>query len=718
MLQTSCNHFPRKMQMLFLIFFFLISQSFQENLQFSSAEQSVLLKLKQHWSGSEFLQSWNLNSSACNWSGVSCIDDKVVTELHLGGKKITGTIPSIICQLNNLTFIDLSNNNISGTIPVSLKDCSMLQHLDLSNNSLRDRIPGELFGKEQLLYLYLNGNMLSGEMPKQISESELKYLYLSENYLNGSIPKDIGNLKNLVKLDLSHNSLSGSITNQLFQLHHLRHLSLSSNYLSGVIPNEMDLFSLYDMDLSHNQLTGSIPKGFWDLPGLHALDLSYNQLSGDISENIEHLRPRNTLRLCSNKFSGRISAEFVKLTHEENCFDESNLCTTSKNLSISGLPSCSAGGEVGNISRSKHLIIIIPVVGVVIAIQLIWIFYMVRKHWGKKECIYMQLAWIFSLIRKRSSKTKKQNVKDDLKFISFQKLKVTMEDILSSLKDENIIGNGGSGKVYRVVIDQTGNTYAVKSIGHGQKTGGRPQKEFLAEVRILGSIRHNNIVKLMCCISSADRKLLVYEYFEKQSLDKWLHRKKRAVSSSQSSTPALDWRKRLNIAIGAAEGLCYMHHHCPRPIIHRDIKSSNILLDSEFNAKIADFGLAKILARRDDDPETASPIAGTFGYIAPEYASTFKVNVKTDIYSYGVVLLELTTGREAIIRDEQINLAQWALQSYREGNSILEALDEEVMEISNLEQMRSVFKLGVMCTGASPSGRPSMKEVCDVLQSC
>ncbi|XP_055820506.1 receptor-like protein kinase HSL1 [Solanum dulcamara] len=684
-----------KMQMFFLIFFVLISPSFQENLQL---EQSVLLKLKQHWSDSEFLQSWNMNSSACNWSGVSCIDDRVVTELHLGGKNITGTIPStIICELKNLTFIDLSNNNISGIISVTLKDCSMLQHLDLSNNSLSDRIPGELFRMKQLLNLYLNGNMLSGEMPKQIQVSQLKILNLSENFLNGSIPVDIGNLKNLVKLDLSHNSLSGSITNHLFQLHYLRHLSLSSNYLSSVIPDEMDLFSLYDMDLSHNQLTGSIPKGFRYLPGLDALDLSYNQLAGDISKSIEHLKPRNTLRLCSNKFSGRISAEYVKLTYEENCFDESNLCSTAKNLSILGLPSCSSGHEVRNSSRPKHLIIIIPIVGVGIAIQLIWIFYMVRKHWQK---------------------TKKQNAKDDMNFISFQKLKVTTEDILSSLKDENIIGNGGSGKVYRVVIDQTGNTYAVKSIGHGEKSGGRPQKEFLAEVRTLGSIRHNNIVKLMCCISSADRKLLVYEYFEKQSLDKWLHGKKRTASPGQSSTPSLDWRKRLNIAIGAAQGLCYMHHHCTRPIIHRDIKSSNILLDSEFNAKLADFGLAKILARRDDDPETASGVAGTFGYIAPEYASTFKVNVKTDIYSYGVVLLELTTGRGPIVREEQMNLAQWAEQCYREGNSILEALDEEVMEASNLEQMRSVFKLGVMCTGASPSGRPSMKEVCYVLQSC
>ncbi|KAG5591461.1 hypothetical protein H5410_041975 [Solanum commersonii] len=448
----------------------------------------------------------------------------VVTQLNLGEKNITGTIPStIICQLNNLTFIDLSNNNISGTIPLSLKDCSMLQHLDLFNNSLSGRIPGELFGMKTLVNLYLNGNMLSGEMPKQKSASQLKNLDLSENHLNGSIPEDIGNLKNLVKLDLSHNSLSGSITSKLFQLNQLSHLSLSYNYLSGVLPNAMNLFSLYDMDLSHNQLTGSIPKGLASSTGLDALDLSYNQLSGNISESIKHLRPRISLRLCSNKFSGRISSEFVKLTYEENCFDESNLSSTSNSLSIPGLPSFLSGDEVRKLSRSQHLII--PIVGI--------------------------------------------------------------------------------------------------------------------------------------------GKLLVYEYFEKQSLDKWLHRKKRAASPGQSSTPALDWQKRLKIATGAAQGLSYMHHDCTRPIIHRDIKSSNILLDSEFNAKIANFGLAKILSRRDDDPETASAIAGTFGYIA-------------------------------------LGLQRWEFH--------VETLDEEIMETSNVEQMRGVFKLGLMCTGATPYGRPSMKE--------
>ncbi|XP_060208369.1 receptor-like protein kinase HSL1 isoform X1 [Lycium barbarum] len=444
--ESSCHSFL-KMQIFFLMFFILISLSFQEILQFPSTEHSILLSLKQHWSDSKFLQSWDLKFSPCGWSGVTCIYGISIVKLDLEEKRITGTIPSTICQLKNLTVIDLSNNNISGAIPASLRDCSKLQHLDLSNNSSTGQIPGHLF-----------------------------------------------------------------------QLQYLHHLSLSHNHLSGAIPDAINLVSLSDMDLSHNQLSGSIPKGLGDLPRLYVLDLSHNQLSGNISENLDHLRRRiKTLRLCSNKFKGRSSVEFLRLTFEENCFDESNLCS---NNSFPGLPSCSSGDKVLKFMREKHFIIIIPAVGVGVAIQLVWIFYMVRKH---------------------CSKMKNQNSKEDLRFITFHKLKLTKEDIVSSLKDENVIGHGGSGKVYRMAINQTGDTFAVKSIGHDKRLGEKFPKDFLAEIRIIGLIRHRNIVKLFCCISSTDKNLLVYEYFEKQSLDKWLRRKKRAVSPGQSSIPSLDW---------------------------------------------------------------------------------------------------------------------------------------------------------------------------------
>uniref|UniRef100_A0A6N2KFU5 Protein kinase domain-containing protein n=1 Tax=Salix viminalis TaxID=40686 RepID=A0A6N2KFU5_SALVM len=196
-------------------------------------------------------------------------------------------------------------------------------------------------------------------------------------------------------------------------------------------------------------------------------------------------------------------------------------------------------------------------------------------------------------------------------------LNFTESDIFSGLKERNLIGSGGSGQVYRVAANGFGSV-AVKRISNHRNSDQKLEKEFLAEIEILGTLRHLNIVKLLCCISNDNSKLLVYEYMENHSLDQWLHSEKKAESSSASMNHvALDWSKRLQIAVGAAQGLCYLHHDCSPPIVHRDVKSSNILLDSHFNAKIADFGLARMLVKQGE-LATVSAVAGSFGYMAPE----------------------------------------------------------------------------------------------------
>lgn len=202
------------------------------------------------------------------------------------------------------------------------------------------------------------------------------------------------------------------------------------------------------------------------------------------------------------------------------------------------------------------------------------------------------------------------------KVTSFHQLDFTEDNIIRGLTDEHLIGSGGSGQVYRIYIGNRANEYvAVKKIWNNRRLNWKVEKTFEAEVKILSSIRHSNIVKLLCCISSENTKLLVYEYMENESLDGWLHGMSRRARAGSGRIEPLDWQKRLKIAIDAAKGLCYMHHHCRPPVIHRDIKSSNILLDSEFRAKIADFGLARIRVKARE-PESAS-IAGTFGYMAP-----------------------------------------------------------------------------------------------------
>ncbi|KAL7168033.1 hypothetical protein ACSBR2_038466 [Camellia fascicularis] len=235
------------------------------------------------------------------------------------------------------------------------------------------------------------------------------------------------------------------------------------------------------------------------------------------------------------------------------------------------------------------------------------------------------------------------------------------------------------------------------------------------ESEILSNLIENNVIG---CVRLQTTKLLVYEYLANQSLDRWLHGDKWPSTTDSVCCGVFDWPKRLQMAVGATKGLCYMHHDCTPSVIHRDVKSSNILLDFEFNAKVADFGLAKILVKHGE-PITMSTVASSFGYFAPEYARTSRVNEKIDIYSFGVVLLELVTGKKANDENEDMCLADWAFQYYnKKRNHIVDALDEKIKELYYLDQMACVFELGIICTGPLSSNRPGMRKVLQILLNC
>ncbi|XP_031110652.1 receptor-like protein kinase HSL1 [Ipomoea triloba] len=629
--------------------------------------------------------------------------------LDLSMNSFSGSIPYDIGNLYNLGYLDLSINSLSGPIPNALLDLQQLSHLSLSFNKLTGEIPSQLFSMKKLRSLNLGQNMLSGEIPTpRVVYSLLEYLDLSSNHLNGSMPEDIGNLYHLSSLDLSNNSLNGSIPDNIGSLYNLGHLDLSNNSFSGPIPARLlRLHNLHYLSLASNNLSGEIPVKL-DLFSLTHIDLSDNQFSGDICKTVSNIWDTptlDTLWICLNHFSGRIPYELVKGKFPYDiCFDKVNLCSClidKKELPIcpsqwlSDIMPLHINCSSNKPSKSKKIIITCVAIAALLIIG---------------------LGILILVFRPKGERREENDGEEEQTMIPFQRLEFSEGEILGGLTDENLIGNGGSGKVYRVTTTQ-GQSVAVKSIRHEPRQGHRLQKQFLAEVQILGGIRHCNIVKLLCCITGNNTKLLVYEYMDKQCLYRLLHGKKKGLTVVETSAQVLHWERRLNIAIGAAQGLKYMHHDCSPPILHRDIKSSNILLDSEFNAKIADFGLAKIPAS-EANPETASAIVGTFGYIAPEYCSTLKVNVKSDIYSFGVVLLELATGREAVTPNEDINLAQWAYKHQREGNSVADVLDEEIKDPHYLEAATILFKLGLACTLSSPSSRPSMKYVLQILQRC
>ncbi|KAH9603121.1 hypothetical protein KSS87_002695 [Heliosperma pusillum] len=272
------------------------------------------------------------------------------------------------------------------------------------------------------------------------------------------------------------------------------------------------------------------------------------------------------------------------------------------------------------------------------------------------------------------------------------------------MKDGNVIGRGGAGVVYHGKMP-CGSEIAVKKL-----LGFGPTKHdhgFKAEIETLGNIRHRYIVKLLAFCSNKHTNLLVYEYMRNGSLGEALHGKKLGG--------LLRWNLRYKIAIEASKGLCYLHHDCSPLIVHRDIKSNNILLDSKFEAHVADFGLAKFLTGGATS-ESMSAVAGSYGYIAPEYAYTLKVDEKSDVYSFGVVLLELITGRRPVGDfGEGVDIVQWTrLQTNNQKENVPVILDPRLPAVPRDEAVH-LFFISMLCTQDNSIERPTMRDVVQML---
>ncbi|KAL3744878.1 hypothetical protein ACJRO7_014051 [Eucalyptus globulus] len=605
---------------------------------------------------------------------------------------LTGALPKQLCHGGMLFGLAAMDNNLGGELPESLGSCSSLADVRLNNNGFTGNVPGGLWTSPNLTNLILSGNELTGELPMELSPN-LTWIDISHNRFFDKIPSTVSSWRNLKVFDASSNFLSSTVPTELTELPFLSFLLLGENELSGNLPtNVVSWKSLNFLNLSHNRLSGPIPREIGLLPVLTQLDLSENQLTGSVPPEIGQLK-LNLLNLSSNHLTGRIPEALEDAKYDASFLNNQGLCAFN---SFMRLNVCNSQSR----RLSKKLLALIVIMAIAVA-------------------SFILLA---VLLKVRASRKKRDRINSTLQnstleLTPFQNLNFTESIILSGLKEHNVIGNGGSGTVYRVIVSPDGDAVAVKRISSDRKLDKKLEKQFVAEVETLGNIRHVHIITLLCCITREDMKLLVYEYIENSSLDHWLYKKKRlSPISGVANNMILDWPKRLQIALGAAKGLCYMHHDCnSRPIIHRDVKSSNILLDSEFNAKIADFGLARMLHR---EVTTVSGIAGTHGYLAPEYVHTTRVNEKIDVYSFGVVLLELTTGREANDRDEDMCLADWAWRHIRDGNPISDALDEEIKDDSNVDEISYVFKLGIFCTATLPSTRPTMKEVLQRLLKC
>eukprot|EP01018_Ginkgo_biloba_P002130 Gb_35286 [translate_table: standard] len=595
-------------------------------------------------------------------------------EFDVSTNGLSGPLPHNVCRGGVLEAFIVFSNKFNGSLPEFVGNCPSLISVQVYGNQLSGEVPLGLWTSPQIGELRLQNNFFHGQIPRQIAKANNLYsLEIGNNEFSGSIPAEIGQIWNLSVFNASGNKLSEPIPTKLTALRQLFRLSLDNNMLSGELPTEIISWeSLSQINFANNRLTGTVPAAFGSMPVLNSLDLSNNIFEGTIPPELDHLK-LSYLNMSGNLLSGPIPTEYNNLAYSESFLGNPGLCGEGSLR----LPPCyHQKGRSG-----KHLpgllVAVFAVAGVACLIGLGCLYKTYKDYSGKE-------SWNFT---------------------SFHRLKFDESDILKRLKEENVIGTGGAGKVYKVTL-ANGHNLAVKRIWKAGRLQSLQDKEFEAEVDTLGNIRHANIVKLLCCISRADCKLLVFEYMPNGSLFECLH---------GSQGEPLDWPARYNIALGVAQGLSYMHHDSSPPILHRDVKSNNILLDSDLKAHIADFGLARIVEKLgQEDP--MSVFAGSYGYIAPEYAYTLKVNEKSDIYSFGVVLLELVTGKQPNEADfgDHSDIVRWVRNQVHSEQGIQAVLDSQLAD-SHREEMTVMLRVALLCTSTLPVNRPSMREVVGML---
>ncbi|XP_061984875.1 putative receptor-like protein kinase At3g47110 isoform X2 [Populus nigra] len=522
-----------------------------------------------------------------------------LTILFLDGNRISGSIPNGIQNLVNLEIMELWENQISGGIPPEIGHLQQLDRLRLSRNRLSGSIPSSLGNLTSLTSLYLGQNNLQGSIPSSLGLCEnLLELDLSQNYLSGTIPKELVSLSALsIFMNLSHNLLNGYLPEDVGNLKNLGALDVSDNMLSGEIPTSLgSCVTLEILRVQRNFLSGELPSSLRSLKGIRILDLSRNNLTGQLPKFLEQF-DLQYLNLSFNDFDGEMLVQGVfKNASVVSVEGNSRLCGGVPELQ---LPPCKFQNSTKERLAPKFKIIISVVFGVLGVTTLL-------------STVY------FCWLRKKGKGPDLSNSENLTLRLSYQSL-VAATDGFSSA---HLIGEGSFGSVYKGVIDELGTTVAIKVLNLLRRGA---SKSFAAECEALRNIRHRNLVKILTACSGVDYKgndfkALIYEFMVNGSLEKWLHTT--PITDEVNEAPrSLNLLQRLNIAIDVASALEYLHNDCQPPVVHCDLKPSNILLDEDMTAHVGDFGIARILPEAamnlSNNVTSSIGVRGTTGYTAP-----------------------------------------------------------------------------------------------------
>uniref|UniRef100_A0ACD5WY49 Uncharacterized protein n=1 Tax=Avena sativa TaxID=4498 RepID=A0ACD5WY49_AVESA len=619
--------------------------------------------------------------------------------LNLDSNMLRGNIPEGIGNLFNLQQLDLANNFLHGNIPESIGNLGILGLLYLPNNSLSGPIPTILGNLTALYRLVLGQNFLTGPIPSSLRRCPLEVLVLAFNQLFNPIPKEIFLIATLsVDVELQGNMLTGPFPPEVRNLVNLGYLDVSDNKLSGAIPISLsECRSLEYLNLSGNIFQGTIPASMSQLKGLLVLDVSRNNLSGDIPVFLEDMHGLLTLNISFNNFEGEVPERGLFLNASAALVEGNNgLCG---GIPQFNLPLCSSHTS----KKWSHKLVVSISVGSTVLFIILVLF----AH------------------RNLRSKFAKRRVPS---LHGVQHMRVTYDELVkatSEFSPENLLGTGSFGSVYKGTMmngDQEV-IVAVKVLNLQQRGA---SQSFVAECETLRCVRHRNLVKILTVCSSIDFKgldfkALVFEFMPNGNLDQWLHNH----LLEEGSQGVLSLTQRIDIAIDVALALEYLHHYKPVPIVHCDLKPSNILLDNDKIAHVGDFGLARFLHQDDTSlPEISSGWAtrrGTIGYAAPEYGQGNEVSVCGDTYSYGILLLELFTGKrptddefvqdlnlhthvEITLRDKATNIVDMCLLSSLEEGTEITTASESATEMRTA-CITSVLHIGILCSREVPTDR-------------